>query len=119
MGKVNVRYWLCQLIGWGIFGLIHIYFNLVVFAEQFAQHGGQNEYLISLGIFLVSGIISTHILRTIIKRTNWLKFSFNKIWIIFIIGIGATSLLLFYGGNVIEHNTAYSFDNYIQKFKLK
>ncbi|WP_462221261.1 sensor histidine kinase [Ferruginibacter sp.] len=119
MGKVNVRYWLCQIIGWGIFGLIHIYFNLVVFAEQFAQHGGQNEYLISLAIFLVSGIISTHILRTIIKRTNWLKFSFNKIWIIFIIGIGATSLLLFYGGNAIEHNTAYSFDNYIQKYKLE
>jgi two-component system, LytTR family, sensor kinase len=119
MGKVNVRYWLCQIIGWGIFGLIHIYFNLVVFGEQFAQHGGQNEYLISLGIFLVSGIISTHILRTIIKRTNWLKFSFNKIWIIFIIGIGATSLLLYYGGNAIEHNTSYSFDNYIQKYKLE
>ena len=40
MGKTNIRYWLCQILGWGVFGLIHIYFNLVVFAEQFAQHGG-------------------------------------------------------------------------------
>ncbi|MGC4100150.1 sensor histidine kinase [Ferruginibacter sp.] len=119
MGKTNIRYWLCQVLGWGIFGLIHIYFNLGVFREQFAQHGGQDEYLISLGIYLVSGIICTHILRTVIKNTNWLKFSLNKIWLVFIISIGATGLLLFYGGNAIEHNTPYSFDKYIQNNKLE
>ncbi len=118
MGKINVKYWMCQFFGWGIFGLIHIYFNLVIFKEQFSQHGGEKEYLISLGIFLFSGIASTHILRTIIKKTNWLRFSFNKIWIIFIVGIGATGLLLFYGGNALEHKSAYSFDNYFQKYKL-
>ena len=118
MRKMNIRYWLCQILGWGIFGLIHIYFNLVVFGEQFAQHGGQNEYLISIGIFLSSGILSTHILRTIIKKTHWLKFSFNKFLVLFIIGIVGTALLLFYGGNAIEHNTSYSFDNYIHNYKL-
>ncbi len=119
MGKTSVRYWICQVLGWGVFGLIHIYFNLVVFAEMFSQHGGQNQYLISLGIFLISGIVCTHILRTIIKKTNWLRFSLNKIWGLFIIGIGATGLLLFYGGNAIEHNTPYSFDDFIQKNKLE
>ncbi len=118
MGKSNVRYWLCQIFGWGIFGILHIYFNLIVFGEQFSQHGGENEYIISLSIFLTSGIICTHILRTIIKKTNWLKFSFNKILSLFIIGISATSVLLYYGGNAIEHNTPFSFDNYILKYKL-
>ena len=116
MGKVNVRYWLCQILGWGIFGLILVYFSLVVFKEQFAQHGGQKEYLVSLGIFLISGIICTHILRSILKTTNWLKFSFNKILGVFISGIAATSLLLYYGGNAVEHATPYSFDTYIQKY---
>ena len=119
MGKTNVRYWLCQILGWGIFGLIHIYINLGVFGEQFAQHGGQTEYLFSLGVFLISGIIATHILRTVIKKTNWLKFSLNKIWFIFIIGIAATALLQFYGGDAIEKATPYSFETYIQNYKLE
>ena len=118
MGKTNIRYWLCQVVGWGVFGLIHIYFNLVVFAEQFAQHGGQNEYLVSLAIFLITGVICTHILRTVIKKTNWLKFSFNKIWFIFIIGIVTTAVLQFYVDDMIEKATPYSFEKYIQNYKL-
>jgi two-component system LytT family sensor kinase len=118
MGKINVRYWLCQVVGWGVFGLIHIFFNLVVFREQFEQHGGKNEYLISLVILVLSGIISTHILRTIVKKTNWLKFSFNKLLIAFVVGIVATALLFSYGSNAIESRTNYSFDAYIQKYKL-
>jgi two-component sensor histidine kinase len=119
MGSINVRYWLCQILGWGVFGLIHIYFNLVVFREQFAQHGGENEYLVSLGIFLVAGILATHLLRVVAKKTHWLKFSFNKFIILFIIGIGATALLLFYGDDAIEKKTSYSFDTYIRNFKLE
>jgi two-component system, LytTR family, sensor kinase len=119
MGTLNVRYWLCQILGWGIFGLIHVYFNLVVFREQFAQHGGENEYLVSIGIYVLAGIISTHILRTIIKKTHWLRFSFNKFLGLFIIGIVGTALLQSYGGNAIEHRTSYSFDYYLQNYKLE
>jgi two-component sensor histidine kinase len=91
----------------------------VIFREQFDQHGGKNEYLVSLGILVFSGMLSTHLLRTIIKKTNWLKFSFNKLLIVFVIGIIATALLFSYGGNAIERNTNYSFDNYIQNYKLE
>jgi two-component system, LytTR family, sensor kinase len=118
MGTINVRYWLCQFFGWGIFGLIHVYFNLVVFGEQFSQHGGDKEYLISLGIFLISGLACTHILRTVIKRTNWLKFSFNKFLGIFIVGIVVTAVALFYTSDAIEHSTPYSFETFIQNYKL-
>lgn len=118
MGKVNIRYWLCQFLGWGIFCLFNVYFNLVVFREQFAQHGGQNEYLFSLAIFFVTGILSTHLLRTIIKKTHWLRFSFNKFLGLFIIGIIGTALILFYAEETIEKSTPYSFENYIRKYKL-
>jgi two-component sensor histidine kinase len=63
-------------------------------------------------------MFSTHLLRTIVKKTHWLKFSFNKFLVLFIIGIVGAALLQSYGGNAIEHNTPYSFDNYIKKFKL-
>ncbi|GAB2828323.1 sensor histidine kinase [Ferruginibacter profundus] len=119
MGKINVRYWACQILGWGIFSLIHIYFNLVVFKEQFDQHGGDTEYLISIGILFCCGIISTHLLRTVIKKTHWLRFSFNRLFLAFIVGIVATALIFSYGGNAIESSTNYSFDHYIQNFKLE
>lgn len=118
MGKINIRYWLCQILGWGVFGLIHVYFNLVVFREQFSQHGGENEYLVSLGIYVVSGILATHILRTVAKRTHWLRFSFNRFFFLFIIGSVATSLILYYGGDALEKSTPYSFEKYIQNYKL-
>jgi two-component sensor histidine kinase len=118
MGKVNIRYWLCQFFGWGVFCLFNVYFNLWVFREQFAQHGGENEYLFSLTIFFVTGILSTHLLRTIIKKTHWLRFSFNKFLGLFIIGIIGTALILFYAEETIEKSTPYSFDNYIRKYKL-
>jgi two-component system, LytTR family, sensor kinase len=119
MGKINIRYWLCQIVGWALFGLIHIYFNLVVFREQFSQHGGENEYLVSLGIYLFSGILATHILRTVAKQTHWLRFSFNRLFFLFIIGVVGTALVFNYGGDVIEKSTPYSFERYIQNYKLE
>jgi two-component sensor histidine kinase len=63
--------------------------------------------------------VSTHILRTVIKKTNWLKFSFNKLVVVFIVGIVLTALLFSFGGNAIESRTNYSFDHYIQNYKLE
>lgn len=119
MRKLNIRYWICQLTGWGLWGLIFIYFYVVVFKERFEELGGRKEYFISLLIYLGCGIVCTHLLRTVLKRTNWLKYSFNKIALLFIASVVATGTLLFYGGNAIEHNTPYSYDNYILARKLE
>ena len=119
MGKTNVRYWLCQLTGWGVWGMILLYFNFVVFGDRFKEQGGQQEYLISLAILLVCGILTTHLLRFIIKKTNWLKFSFNRIFYMFIISVGATGTLLYYGSNYIEARSGYSYDAYTNNQKLE
>lgn len=119
MGKTNVRYWLCQVIGWGVWGLILLYFNFVVFGDWFKEQGGQKEYLISLAILLISGILTTHLLRLVIKKTNWLKFSFNRIFYMFIISVGATGTLLYYGSNYIESRSGYSYDAYANNQKLE
>ena len=119
MRKLNVRYWLCQLTGWGVWGLILIYFNLFVFGDRFKEEGGQKEYLISLAILLTSGILVTHLLRFIIKKTNWFKFSFNRIVVLFIVSVGATGTVLYYGSNYIEAHSGYSYDKYYNNQKLE
>lgn len=117
--KINIRYWICQLAGWGIWGFIFVYFYVIIFGDRFEEQGGKKEYLISLGIYLVAGIICTHILRTIIKKTNWLRYSFNNVLLLFIVGVGTTSIVLYYGGNAIEHNTPYSYDNFLIAKRLE
>lgn len=119
MQKTNIRYWLCQLTGWGVWGLILLYFNFVVFGDRFKEQGGQKEYLISLAILLVSGILTTHLLRTIIKKTNWLKFAFNRIFFMFIVSVGATGTVLYYGSNYIESRSGFSYDEYHNNQKLE
>ncbi len=119
MHKTNVRYWLCQLTGWGVWGLILLYFNFVVFGDRFKEQGGQKEYLISLGILLISGILATHLLRIIIKKTSWLKFSFNSIFFMFILSVGATGTVLYYGSDYIEAHSRYSYDAYRNNQKLE
>jgi len=119
MGKINQRYWLCQVLGWGVWGLITMYFNLVVFGDRFKELGGRNEFLISLLISLTLGIVVTHLLKNFIKKKNWLKFSYEKIVLLFIIGVAASGIILFYGDRIIEHSTDYSYDRYLQDKKLE
>ncbi len=119
MQKSNIRYWLCQVIGWGVWGLILLYFNFVVFGDRFKEQGGQKEYVISLCILLVSGILTTHLLRLIIKKTNWLKFSFDRIFFMFIVAVGATGTLLYYASDFAESHSGYSYDSYYQNQKLE
>jgi two-component sensor histidine kinase len=119
MSKSNIRYWLCQVTGWGVWGLILLYFNFVVFSDRFKEQGGQKEYLISLSILLISGILATHFLRFIIKKSNWLKFSFNRIFFMFIITVGATGTVIYYGSDYIETHSGYSYEKYYNSKKLE
>ena len=117
MRKTNFRYWLCQVCGWGIWILINMYFSLVTFRDRFEQ-GGKKEYLVSLCIYFVVGIIVTHLLRLILMRANWSKLSFNKTAAIFILGVAATGTAFFYMDNIIEHNSGYSYDKFVNKQRL-
>ena len=119
MTKPNKRYWLCQITGWGVWGLIILYFNFVVFGERLRELEGQKENLISLIIFLVTGILITHLLRGIIKKTDWLKYSYGKIFILFIIAVSTTGSGLFYGSNFIEYRSGYSYEKYVINKRLE
>ncbi len=119
MRKSSIRYWLCQITGWGVWGLILLYFNFVVFGDRFKEQGGHKQYLISLVILLSMGILVTHLLRFIIKKTNWLKFSFNRILLLFVISVGASGTAMYYGNNYIQTKSGYSYEKYYSNKKLE
>lgn len=72
----TARYWLFQLIGWGGFTLINIFF-----AYSFDQLNSKKqvvEVLGRLGIFVALGLVLTHLMRLIIINLNLLQKRLEK-----------------------------------------
>ncbi len=79
----NARYWLFQAIGWGGFTLISIFF-----AYSFDQLNTQAELkqvMGRIGIFVVLGIILTHLMRLVIINLNLLQKKLEKQLVQFIL----------------------------------
>jgi len=66
------NYWWCQLAGWGVVGLSFI------FAAYFFRQPITREYLLKTLIVAVAGVVSTHLLRWVIKKYNWLLLPVEK-----------------------------------------
>ncbi|HYM94731.1 MAG TPA: histidine kinase [Chitinophagaceae bacterium] len=67
----NSKYWLFQIGGWGLFALINIFF-----AYSFERMGDAESRMIifsRLGIFVMLGILFTHLMRFAIIRLNTLQ----------------------------------------------
>ncbi|HVE62012.1 MAG TPA: histidine kinase [Chitinophagaceae bacterium] len=77
MNRVKLsRYWLFQLSGWGSFAFINSFF-----AYSFDKLNDAYDVQIffgRLGIFVVLGILATHLMRFVIIRLNILQKSFDN-----------------------------------------
>lgn len=71
MRSGNSRYWLFQLIGWGSFALTNTFFAFSL--DQLTP-----DFFKRLGIFLVLGVLFSHIMRMIIIHFGVLQRSLNK-----------------------------------------
>ena len=72
----NSKYWLFQASGWGLFALINVFF-----AYSFQRmDDAESRHIIfnRLGIFLLLGILFTHLMRFVIIRLNTLQKSIEK-----------------------------------------
>lgn len=70
------RYWLFQIVGWGLFALINVFF-----AYSFEKMGdAESRYVIffRLGLFVMLGIVFTHLMRFVIIRLNTLQKTVEK-----------------------------------------
>lgn len=71
MGNRRTQYWVFQLIGWGSFAVINTFF-------AFSFDKLSDVFFSRLAIFLVLGIIFSHIMREVINRLGILQKSLNK-----------------------------------------
>lgn len=113
MLKKISRYWVCQLAGWGAW----IFLNLFI-AYQFAAEAyltpevKKNLFFLLLFIDFIWSIAATHLLRTVLKKINWISFSPNKVFIMFIFGVLSAGLLSYYGSKYTSDFSGYSLDKY-------
>jgi sensor histidine kinase YesM len=70
----NSRYWLLQLAGWGLVGLVMIFF-----AHVYKVDITDMALLGRIAIVFTAGILVTHILRLIIKWQGWLMQPIEKV----------------------------------------
>ena len=71
MRNVRAQYWVFQLIGWGSFAIINTFF-------AFSFDKLSQVFFQRLAIFLILGIVFSHIMREIINRWGILQKSLNK-----------------------------------------
>jgi two-component system LytT family sensor kinase len=71
MQKKWIQYWLFQLIGWGSFALINIFF-------AFSFDKLNPEFYLRLGVILVVGVVISHLMREVIFRFGILQKNLNK-----------------------------------------
>ena len=70
------RYWLFQLCGWGSFAMIHTFF--AYFFERLTERNEINDFFGRLGIFIIIGLLSTHLMRFVIIKLNTLQKPFDS-----------------------------------------
>lgn len=113
MVKSSGRYWLCQFAGWGGWALINLFFALQ-FANDIYLHpeAKRNLFFFALFLDLFWSILLTHLLRSVLKRIPWMKFSLTKVVALFLIGTISVGLLEYYAFKATSDVTGLSLDNY-------
>jgi len=73
------RYWLFQAVGWGAFVLIHFFFTWSF--DKMQTPKDRTIFFGQIGIFILLGLLITHVMRLVIRRINLLQKKLEKqIW---------------------------------------
>jgi Histidine kinase len=114
MSKTAIRYWACQLIGWGTWTSIQL-FIAYVYASEFYLTPDEKKKVFFIAVFIDFAwcIIATHTLRLVLKRFNWMKLPIGRVVLLFIVSVGVTALTLNYGAKFTARVTGTSFDQYV------
>jgi two-component system LytT family sensor kinase len=93
-------YWWCQVAGWGF-----VWISMIFFAYTFDQRV-TNVFLKRTTLIPISGILTTHLLREVIKRFNWLLQPIEKVLPRLLVAVVVSSVfcsLIFMGGVELFH----------------
>ncbi|NML36566.1 histidine kinase [Chitinophaga sp. G-6-1-13] len=96
MLKQVSKYWWGQLLGWSVYFLVTLFFN---FTLKKTDLSAVTIYLI---IFIISGVASTHLFRTLLnKLKGWEGYSFERQLIIFLVLVICTNMVWYFGYNLL------------------
>lgn len=65
-------YWLCQIGGWGLYGLVSIFFYLTISTKP------MSSFYSTLFLFMAEGLIISHLMRTVIRQYDLLNLPLSK-----------------------------------------
>jgi two-component sensor histidine kinase len=109
----QTKYWICQLTGWGALILLTLFVAYKYGPENYLTPNiKRNLFFYSLFSAFLCLLLSTHILRVVLKKLNWLSFTPSKILVMFIVGAAITSFVSFYGTEFIEKIPGNTFEKY-------
>ncbi len=111
--KTQKRYWLCQILGWGGLMALFLFIAYKFGSDNFFTPATKRNLLL-YGFFtaFISYILSTHLLRIVLKKLNWLSFNPSKIFLMFIVGVSLTSVVSFYGSELLEKIPGETYESY-------
>jgi hypothetical protein len=114
MNQTATRYWTCQLIGWGTWAALQV-FAAYVYADDYYLTPDKKKEVFFVALFIEIGwcILATHLLRTVLKKFNWIKLPIRQVALIVLAGIISTALLINYAGKATAKATGYSFEQYV------
>ncbi len=120
MDKTSVRYWICQVLGWGGWTLLNLSFFYFFLQDVYWKAGERKNLLFSiLFIQFFWYIAATHLLRFFLKKTGWIKLSLNKVIGLFIVSVMLTGLLAYYGAKSTAIVTGSSLVQFEKNENLK
>lgn len=83
MWSANTRYWIFQVIGWGGFALISVFFAYSF--DQLNTRQDLNLVLGRIGVFVALGIVLTHLMRMVVINLNVLQKRLERQLVLFIL----------------------------------
>ncbi|AHM61646.1 signal transduction histidine kinase, lyts [Flammeovirgaceae bacterium 311] len=95
----NTVYWICQLGGWSLYGIINIFFLLL--------NGTSPEQVVGVFLTVLYTMLVTHVFRLWIHRRRWLKLSTGRLVPRIIVAILIMSILV----DFLQLATLYLQDN--------
>ncbi|MEO6328121.1 MAG: histidine kinase [Ginsengibacter sp.] len=120
MLKINLRYWICQVLGWGSWSILNLCF-VYFFAHDMYLESPEKRKVFFGAMFIefLWAILATHLLRLVLKKIQWIRLPTHKIIMVFIAGVALTVLLNYYGARTTAIVTNSSLVEFEKKEDLK